>query len=393
MTKSYGITDKTAQTICEQAEHLVKDKFLKSLRDEYRSGKLIEFAMCHQLNENSTDYLMEICKKTRNEFTNIFEGLGKNFNSTGNNLPQTIKNIEDLIVMRPSERGFALRKTKSTVLDYHISGVSFKLAQSTRMKADEVKIRTEVKKLIGTFECQTEYDEISKISSQFHSVRSAFNFYSPKPHQALIASYITKQTTKVVSVQVDYGHGKTYVILMAVKRHIDIGIKKVLILVLNEALVKQMNDSITMLELPSNKITVRTYTNLPTEIPDIVFIDEAYDIMMKSLIKFNTKGEVAGLLGVPNKATQTIFMSGVKSNQMPSLLDSLYGEENYSHMNFGSTNKLIDKGDFNLCSVMCDNDFSVVTRAAIKQVVKVAEEGPVIVFGMEDHIGEIKGQT
>jgi hypothetical protein len=86
-------------------------------------------------------------------------------------------------------------------------------------------------------------------------------------------------------------------------------------------------------------------------------------------------------------------MSGVKSNQMTSLLDSLYGEENYSHMNFGSTNKLIDKGDFNLCSVMCDNDFSVVIKAAIKQVVKVAEEGPVIVFGMEDHIGEIKGQT
>ena len=95
------------------------------------------------------------------------------------------------------------------------------------------------------------------------------------------------------------------------------GAKKVLILVLNEALVKQMNDSITMLELPSTKITVRTYYTLPSEIPEIVFVDEAYDVMMKSQIKFNKRGDVKGLLGIANKAKTTVFMSGVKSNQMP----------------------------------------------------------------------------
>ncbi len=82
-------------------------------------------------------------------------------------------------------------------------------------------------------------------------MKSQFNFYSHKPHQAVIAAYILKQSKKVNYVQVDYGHGKTYVILMAAKRIIDDTKKKVLILVLNDALVKQMNEAITMLRLPS----------------------------------------------------------------------------------------------------------------------------------------------
>jgi superfamily II DNA or RNA helicase len=52
-------------------------------------------------------------------------------------------------------------------------------------------------------------------------------------------------------VQVDYGHGKTYVILLAAKHIVKETKKKVLILVLNDALVKQMNEAITMLRLPS----------------------------------------------------------------------------------------------------------------------------------------------
>ena len=68
----------------------------------------------------------------------------------------------------------------------------------------------------------------------------------------MIASYITSRTKKVISVQVDYGHGKTYVILLAAQRLLDKGYEKVQIIVLDEALVKQMNDSITMLALPSH---------------------------------------------------------------------------------------------------------------------------------------------
>ena len=106
---------------------------------------------------------------------------------------------------------------------------------------------------------------------------------------------------------------------------------------LNDALVKQMSDSITMLELPSQAILVRSYLNVPTNLPEVVFMDEAYDIMLKSSIKFNIKGETAGLLGIPNKAAKTIFLSGVKCNQMPSLLQALYSESAYVCHQFGST--------------------------------------------------------
>ena len=161
-------------------------------------------------------------------------------------------------------------------------------------------------------------------------MNSTFNFNSHKPHQAVIAAYILKQSKKVNYVQVDYGHGKTYVILLAAKHIIDSTHKKVLILVLNDALVKQMNDSITMLRLPSNMILVHSITNVPAEIPETLFIDEAYDAMMQSRIKFNKKGEVMGFMGVPNKAEKTILLSGVKSNQMPYLLEMLYGRDSYS---------------------------------------------------------------
>ena len=80
---------------------------------------------------------------------------------------------------------------------------------------------------------------------------SALHFYNHKPHQAVIAAYILKQSKKVNYVQVDYGHGKTYVILLAAKHIVEETHKKVLILVLNDALVKQMSDSMTMLRLPS----------------------------------------------------------------------------------------------------------------------------------------------
>ena len=91
-------------------------------------------------------------------------------------------------------------------------------------------------------------------------------------------------------VQVDYGHGKTYVILLAAKYIVESTHKKVLILVLNDALVKQMSDSMTMLRIPSSMILVYSINNVPADIPETVFIDEAYDAMMLSKIKLNKNG-------------------------------------------------------------------------------------------------------
>jgi hypothetical protein len=219
-----------------------------------------------------------------------------------------------------------------------------------------LKIKEEVVKLSEVLECEKEYEEISKLSTDFMKNRNTFNFYDHKPHQAVIAAYILKQSKKVNYVQVDYGHGKTYVILLAAKHIVQETHRKVLILVLNDALVKQMNDSITMLKLPSSMILVQSIINLPAEIPDTVFIDEAYDAFMLSKIKFNKSGIVGGLMGVPIKAKKTILLSGVKCNQMEYLLASLYGQEQFSIKEFGSTNSLIDQDDFNLCTVVCDND-------------------------------------
>jgi hypothetical protein len=170
-------------------------------------------------------------------------------------------------------------------------------------------------------------------------------------------------------VQVDYGHGKTYVILLAAKHIVEETRKKVLILVLNDALVKQMSEAITMLRLPSSMILVTSITNVPSDVPETVFIDEAYDAMMQSKIKFNRRGEVMGFMGVPNKATKTILLSGVKSNQVDHLLEVLYGMDSFSVTNFGSTNQLINQDDFVLCTVVCDNVLEDVAMKAIDKVV------------------------
>ena len=194
---------------------------------------------------------------------------------------------------------------------------------------------------------------------------------------------------KVVSVQVDYGHGKTYVILLAAMRMIDNGELRVHIIVLDEALVKQMNDSITMLGLPSHKIKVSHFKNLPQDLNFPFFVDEAYDIFLKSKAKFNKHGDLQGMLGLMVKAKRTILMSGVKCNQMPALLEAIY-PNSWNWKEFGSTNKLINQADIPLCSVYCDNDFTKVVKQAISDAKSLSEQGPVICFGFEDHIGQIK---
>ena len=119
-------------------------------------------------------------------------------------------------------------------------------------------------------------------------------------------------------------------------------------------------------------ILVHSITNVPADIPETVFIDEAYDAMMQSKIKLNRKGEVVGFMGVPNKATKTILLSGVKSNQVDHLLEMLYSLDSYSCYEFGSTNRLIDQEDFNLCTVVCDQDFTDVAMKAVEKVVECA---------------------
>ena len=94
-------------------------------------------------------------------------------------------------------------------------------------------------------------------------------------------------------------------------------------------------------------------------------------------------------MGVPNKATKTILLSGVKCNQMDNLLASLYDHGTYSLYEFGSTNSLIDQDDFVLCTVVCENDLDEVTAKAIDKIVECAASEPVIVFGMEEHIDHI----
>ena len=106
---------------------MMKDKFLKFLKSEFRCGRLIEFAMCHQITQNTTEELINVCSMTRNDFPNVFEycGIGK-IASSGYGLPKTMANIKTLVSMHPHARVFALRETKSTVLDYHISAPAFK---------------------------------------------------------------------------------------------------------------------------------------------------------------------------------------------------------------------------------------------------------------------------
>jgi hypothetical protein len=116
-------------------------------------------------------------------------------------------------------------------------------------------------------------------------------------------------------------------------------------------------------------IIVQSIGNVPSEIPETVFIDEAYDAMMQSKIKMNKRGEVVGFMGVPNKAAKTILLSGVKSNQVDHLMEKLYGLNSFTSIEFGSTNRLIDKDDFSLCTVECDNDFDDVALKAIDKVV------------------------
>ena len=177
----------------------------------------------------------------------------------------------------------------------------------------------------------------------------------------MIASYITSRTKKVVSVQVDYGHGKTYVILLAAQRLIDKYYDKVQIIVLDEALVKQMSDSITMLGLPSHMIKVCHYLNLPQDYKSVFFVDEAYDIFLRSQAKFNKNGDLQGMLGLMSKAHKTVLMSGVKCNQMPNLLETLCPKQ-WVWKEFGSTNNLIKRPSLPLCKVFCDLDYSKVVK-------------------------------
>ena len=306
----------------------------------------------------------------------------------GHSLSQTIDNIKVLKLLRPFERNKLLIKKEDSVISYHSWLNKKKKAQSSRSSVQEKSIRATVKKLIDTYECNDENVEICKISQQFALVSDAANFYEHKPHQAMIASYITTSKVKVASIQVDYGHGKTYVILLAAYRMIEQGESRVHIIVLDEALVKQMNDSITMLGLPSHKIKVSHFKNLPQDLNCPIFVDEAYDIFLKSPAKFNKAGDLQGMLGLMVKAKRTILMSGVKCNQMQSLLEAIVPKE-WVWKEFGSTNKLINQTDIPLCTVHCDIDFGKVVQQAISDAESKSKQGPVICFGFEDHFSDI----
>ena len=79
-----------------------------------------------------------------------------------------------------------------------------------------------------------------KIGSSHVNEADRKNFYLLKHHQCLIAAWLVSRPEKCAYGQVDYGHGKSFVTLLAAEHLVKHGgHKEVYIVTLNDDLVKQ----------------------------------------------------------------------------------------------------------------------------------------------------------
>jgi hypothetical protein len=103
----------------------LNDQFLDHLKQEFRSAKLMEFALCHMIDDSSAEKLISICTMTATDYPSVFDHCNiKEMKGKHQKLTQTMNNIKDLINILAYKRVFVLRSVKASVLNYHIKKVS-----------------------------------------------------------------------------------------------------------------------------------------------------------------------------------------------------------------------------------------------------------------------------
>ena len=120
------------------------------------------------------------------------------------------------------------------------------------------------------------------------------------PYQVYVATSMLAKEDFIVAVQLVAGQGKTFIILILVKKHLQLG-HKCCIVVPNDDLKRQYEKDFRIYFNPNDNVTIVSSASLrfTVENHDIFFVDEADKICRDHAYGFKKVGDNAYVTGLP----------------------------------------------------------------------------------------------
>ena len=228
--------------------------------------------------------MFEITKDKFENFVNFFE-------PRTHVLTHSLQNLKDLLALSKSDRGQVIDFLGVSINRFHVY-VSQKSNQQKQRDAEtEDRILAKCVERAKELEVEDLFNQISELVKSKVKADDPTRNLLYKPHQALISAHIVKHLDSAGQyVQVDFGHGKTYVMLMAAQHMLSkLDVPKVTIVVPIDELVEQMTAALDSIDLDLLKINVCTKESLPDRVEGVLIIDEAFDELMKSKVCFTAE--------------------------------------------------------------------------------------------------------